>query len=295
MPTWASSVSASRFTEVHDTEPERDIKPTNGLDRHEGPSPEQENGSPPYQVFMLALCIYVLTALAFEAVLKPDEQTRRLLAYADTALCAIFLADFGWSLYSAKNRLRYLLTWGWVDLLSSIPTLDLARWGRAARAARLIRLLRGIRATKTLVDVALQKRAQSAIVAAALVSLLLVLAASISILQMESAPESNIKTAEDALWWAITTITTVGYGDRYPTTSEGRVVGAALMVAGVGLFGMLSGFLASWFVQPEVAHEEGEITALRSEVSRLSGLVETLVRRDTESASRKHNSKRDRD
>ena len=140
-------------------------------------------------VFMLALCIYVLAALAVEAVLKPDEQTRRLLAYADTALCVVFLADFGWSLYRAENRTRYFLTWGWVDLLSSIPTLDLARWGRAARAARLIRLLRGIRATRTLVDVALQKRAQSAIVAAALVSLLLLLAASISILQMETAPD----------------------------------------------------------------------------------------------------------
>ena len=122
--------------------------------------------------------------------------------------------------------------------------------------------------------------------AAALVSLLLLLAASISILQMETAPESNIKSAEDALWWAVTTITTVGYGDRYPTTTEGRVVGGVLMVAGVGLFGMLSGFLASWFVQPEVEHEENEIAALRLEVGRLSGLVETLVRRDAVIASR---------
>jgi len=267
--------------------PEAELSAVVPADRKDSSS-NQQNGSPQYQVFMLALCIYVLAALAVEAVLKPDEQTRRLLAYADTALCVVFLADFGWSLYRAENRTRYFLTWGWVDLLSSIPTLDLARWGRAARAARLIRLLRGIRATRTLVDVALQKRAQSAIVAAALVSLLLLLAASISILQMETAPESNIKSAEDALWWAITTITTVGYGDRYPTTTEGRVVGGVLMVAGVGLFGMLSGFLASWFVQPEVEHEENEIAALRLEVGRLSGLVETLVRRDAVIASREH-------
>jgi voltage-gated potassium channel len=272
---------------MYDDEPARDFKPTHRIERQGAAPPKHEHGSPPYQVFMLALCIYVLAALAFEAVLKLDDQTRQILAYADTGLCAVFLADFGWSLYRAENRLRYLLTWGWVDLLSSIPTLDLARWGRAARAARLIRLLRGIRATKTLVDVALQKRAQSAIVAASLVSLLLVLGASIAILQMETAPESNIKSADDALWWAVTTITTVGYGDRYPTTSEGRVVGAALMVAGVGLFGMLSGFLASWFVQPEVTQEVGEIAALRSEVTRLSALVETFVRRDAQIATAK--------
>ena len=240
----------------------------------------RQTESAPYQVFMLALCIYVLAALGVEAVLQPDDQTRRLLTYADTALCAVFLADFAWSLYRAENRVRYFLTWGWVDLLSSIPTFDLARWGRAARAARLIRLLRGVRATRTLLSVAIERRAQSALVAAALVSLLLVLGARISILQVETAPESNIKSAEDALWWAITTITTVGYGDRYPTTIEGRVVGGGLMVAGVGLFGMLSGFLASWFVKPDVQHEETELVALRSEVARLSGLVEQLLQRE---------------
>ena len=61
----------------------------------------------------------------------------------------------------------------------------------------------------------------------------------------------NIKTAEDALWWAMTTITTVGYGDRYPTTTEGRRVAAGLMAVGVGLFGTLSGVAASWFTQPD--------------------------------------------
>jgi voltage-gated potassium channel len=248
-------------------------------DMEDSPTRDGKHESPPYQVFMLALCVYVLAALGIEAVLKPDDQTRRLLTYADTGLCAVFLADFAWSLYRAENRLRYFLTWGWLDLLSSIPTFDLARWGRAARAARLIRVLRGVRATRTLLSVAIERRAQSALVAAALVSLLLVLGASLSILQVENAPESNIKSAEDALWWAVTTITTVGYGDRYPTTTEGRIVGGALMLAGVGLFGMLSGFLASWFVQPDVQHEGSEIAALRTEVARLSDLVEATLQR----------------
>ena len=61
----------------------------------------------------------------------------------------------------------------------------------------------------------------------------------------------HITTAEDALWWAMTTITTVGYGDRYPTTTEGRLVAVGLMAVGVGLFGTLSGLAASWFTQPE--------------------------------------------
>lgn len=62
---------------------------------------------------------------------------------------------------------------------------------------------------------------------------------------METAPESNIKTAEDAIWWAFVTITTVGYGDRFPVTTEGRIIAALLMTAGVGLFGTFTGFIAS--------------------------------------------------
>jgi len=58
-------------------------------------------------------------------------------------------------------------------------------------------------------------------------------------------PRANIKTAEDAVWWSVSTITTVGYGDVYPTTTEGRCLAMLLMVCGVGMFGLLSGVVAS--------------------------------------------------
>lgn len=62
-------------------------------------------------------------------------------------------------------------------------------------------------------------------------------------------PEANIQSYPDALWWAGTTITTVGYGDRYPTTGSGRVVGFGLMLGGIALLGVLTAALASWFVE----------------------------------------------
>lgn len=71
---------------------------------------------------------------------------------------------------------------------------------------------------------------------------------SISLLQVEHDANSNIKTAEDAIWWAFVTITTVGYGDKYPVTTEGRIIAAFLMVTGVGLFGTFTGYMTSWFV-----------------------------------------------
>ena len=76
---------------------------------------------------------------------------------------------------------------------------------------------------------------------------------SIAVLHFETDPESNIRTAEDALWWAFATITTVGYGDCYPVTWEGRLIATILMCAGVGLFGTFSAFLAAWFIGSEPA------------------------------------------
>jgi voltage-gated potassium channel len=81
--------------------------------------------------------------------------------------------------------------------------------------------------------------------------------ASISILHFEhDLPAANIHTPDDALWWSLSTITTVGYGDRYPVSAEGRAVGALLMIAGVGLFATLSGVIAAWFLSPRTDREE---------------------------------------
>ena len=80
-------------------------------------------------------------------------------------------------------------------------------------------------------------------------SALLVLTAGLAVLDAEqNAPGSNITNIGDALWWAFATITTVGYGDYYPVTILGRMIAAALMVAGVAMLRTVTATLASWFV-----------------------------------------------
>ncbi len=234
--------------------------------------PRDRPASTGYQLFMLVLCLYALAALAAQSAVKLAPETRGILDYADYAVCAMFLCDFLISLWQAPDRRRYLLTWGWVDLLSSIPTVDAARWGRAARVLRIFRVLRGLRATKILASLLMRRRAQNTALAGGLLALLLVIFCSIAMLHFEAEPESNIKSAEDAVWWAFATITTVGYGDRYPVTSEGRFVAAILMCAGVALFGTFSGFLAAWFIGPQDPEESGvreELTAIRQELAEL--------------------------
>jgi voltage-gated potassium channel len=229
-------------------------------------------GSPrsqPYQIFVLALCILALAALAVDKVVTLDPAAKQILSYADAAICLLFLVDFAVSLCRAKHKVRYMYTWGWIDLLSCIPNVQFLRWGRVARILRVLRVLRGVRATKVLSQVILDRRAEGAFLAASLLCLLFVAFGSIAVLEFEHVPEANIKNAQDAVWWAFVTITTVGYGDRYPVTSEGRLVGALLMTAGVGLFGTFAGFVAAWFLAPARRREENAVAELREEIRQL--------------------------
>ena len=230
---------------------------------------------------MLILCLYALAALAIETAIHLEPGTRAILDYADYAVCGLFFLDFLVSLWRAPDRWRYFISWGWLDLLSSVPTVDVVRWGRAARVVRVFRVLRGLRATKIAAGLVLQRRAENTFLAASLVALLLIVFCSIAALHFEVDPESNIKTGEDAIWWAFATITIVGYGDRYPVTSEGRFVAAILMTAGVGLFGTFSGFLAAWFIGAGAAEEPNtgaEISALRIEIAALRKMLEQVNR-----------------
>jgi voltage-gated potassium channel len=74
--------------------------------------------------------------------------------------------------------------------------------------------------------------------------------AALAVLEAErNAPDASITTFGEAVWWTITTISTVGYGDRYPVTVEGRMIAATLMVAGIALLGVVTASIAAWFVE----------------------------------------------
>ncbi|MFL6203043.1 MAG: ion transporter [Thermoanaerobaculia bacterium] len=232
----------------------------------------------PYLVFMLVLSTYAIGALALTTFFEVTPATHSVLAYGDTAICGLFFIDFLITLGRSSNRPKYLLTWGWLDLLSSIPAASALRWGRAARIIRILRVLRGIKATKILSEFILYRRAQSVFLAAFLVSLLLIVFSATAILQFEISPEANIRTPEDAVWWAIVTVTTVGYGDKFPLSSEGRLVAAFLMTAGIALFGTFSGLVAAWFLDStgRRSAELDAIQALHQQVTELREEVRLL-------------------
>ncbi len=238
-----------------------------------------------YELFMLGLCVYVLAALLIEACVDLNEGTAAILSYADTAVCVIFLVDFFVKLATAPSKIGYL-KWGWIDFLSSIPTIEILRVGRLARILRIIRVLRGLRATRAIATQLVQRRAESAFSTAALLAILLIVASSVMMLHIESSPESNITNAEQALWWSFVTITTVGYGDTYPVTSAGRLVAAVLMISGVGLFGTFTGFMATWFIQPGEEAQEDELSLIRERLTRIEALLSASDGRSTDRHTR---------
>ena len=109
----------------------------------------------------------------------------------------------------------------------------------------------------------------------------MLLVGSISIAYIEAGVEgANIKSGSDAFWWAFVTITTVGYGDRFPVTDWGRFVGMITMAVGIGIFGVLTSFLSATFMAPPKPQEGAlpeptmrdladELSALRREVAEL--------------------------
>jgi voltage-gated potassium channel len=117
--------------------------------------------------------------------------------------------------------------------------------------------------------------------------------ASLAVLDAErDVPDASITTFGDAVWWTLTTISTVGYGDRYPVTFEGRVVAATLMVAGIALLGVVTASIASWFVEnlrraseqvEEEVEEAGERTSAQlarvlAELRAISARLDELER-----------------
>jgi voltage-gated potassium channel len=185
----------------------------------------------------------------------------------DNGICLVFLVDFSIRFAGADNRLAFM-KWGWIDLVSSIPNLDMFRWGRLVSVARVIRLLRVVRSVRVIGQVFLARKARSALALVALLGIVLISFSSILILEFETSADANIRHASDALWWSLTTITTVGYGDHYPVTNAGRVVGAILMTFGIALFGVFTAAVGSLLMTGSGANNR-QIDALASGIRQL--------------------------
>jgi voltage-gated potassium channel len=193
---------------------------------------------------ILILSFYVLISLVVTTFFSVTPEIQKILSQIDNFICIVFLIEFFYRFFKAPSKLQFL-KWGWIDLISSIPFIDFLRVGRVLRLLRLLRILRAFKSIKHIVEHVYKDKSKGLLSTVGVIAFLMVLFSSVTILQVETAPNSNIKTAEDALWWSYSTLTTVGYGDKYPVTTEGRILAAILMTTGVGLCGTFAGYIAS--------------------------------------------------
>ena len=199
----------------------------------------------------IVLSIYVIVVFAIDEFVKLPIQISGLLTYIDDFICCVFLFDFFYRLYLAENKWKFL-QWGWIDLISSIPAFPIMRIGRIFRLFRLLRIFRSV---KTLIIYVFKNRIKGALKASMTIAVLIVICSSIGILMVEHDPESNIKTAFDALYWSLTSLVT-GYSGKFPVTVEGKMIGLVLMFTGIGLIGTFTAYVASWFIEEDLKENE---------------------------------------
>jgi voltage-gated potassium channel len=208
---------------------------------------QKENSITFLDLVIVILSLYVLFALIIDTYFRLPTELSKLLLFIDNIICIVFLFEFSYRFIKAPSKLMFL-KWGWIDLVSSIPAFEFLRYGRLIRLFRILRILRAFRSLKHLSRHIFKNKVKGTFASVSLIAFLMIIFGSIAILQVEHDPNSNIKSAEDAIWWAFVTITTVGYGDKFPVTTEGRIIAGFLMITGVGLFGTFTGFIASWFL-----------------------------------------------
>ena len=203
-----------------------------------------------------------------------DPQLNKVIWVMNVLLSAIFLVDFTYRLFTAESKSAYFFRqFGWADLLASLP-FEQAKILRIFRLVRVFRLLRDY-GVKNITDSLIKDRAGSALYTLLLMGILVLEFGSLEMLHIEQhAPGANITTASDAVWYVIVTISTVGYGDRYPVTNNGRFFGALIIIIGVGIFGTFTGYLANVFLSPKKAAAAKEADGdVRAKVSQLQALM----------------------
>ncbi|MCL1065906.1 potassium channel family protein [Shewanella olleyana] len=206
------------------------------------------NGPSPFDLAMMVLSLFSVIVVLILAFSHVDTETRRLLLFIDLSICIIFMARFFYGLFKATNK-KFYLRHHWIDFVASIPAIEALR---IARVFQILRVIRLITVSRTLIIPLLKQRKQTTLASLLLALVFILTTASIIILLVESGVEgANIETAEQAIWWTLVTISTVGYGDYYPVSTIGHVIGAIVIMSGVSFFGVISGYMASVFVAPD--------------------------------------------
>ncbi|WP_108252546.1 potassium channel family protein [Planctomonas deserti] len=214
---------------------------------------------------LTAAAALFLVAYAWQVIIEPGGRSLLVTDLAMWVIWGLFLLDYAMNLVLAPDRRR----WFWRHLHELLVVVL-----PVFRPLRLLRLVSVLR----VFDRAQEDLLRGRIVIYAIgSSVLLVVVSGLAMLDLErTVPGASITTIGDALWWAVVTITTVGYGDLAPVTVGGRFIAIGVMVGGIALLGTITASLASWFLERVSADDDQTRADARVNVERLSAEIAEL-------------------
>ncbi|WP_432454518.1 MULTISPECIES: potassium channel family protein [unclassified Agarivorans] len=205
-----------------------------------------------FDLVMMLLSIIAIGIVSSLYFYPSDSQLHALLVTLDTLICCVFITHFFSRMLRSHTPMHYL-SHHWIDLFASIPLIEPLRFLRFIHAVKLIK---AISVQQHLLKRLKHRRVEATLAAILLVLLIIVLLGSIGILIAEGSESGGqIHSSGEALWWAIVTISTVGYGDFVPVTDAGRVIASVMILTGVGFFGAISGLMSAMLLRDETAKE----------------------------------------
>jgi voltage-gated potassium channel len=216
-----------------------------------------------YIIVVLILTLFSLAVMGVQFLLPEGTETWQLVNFYNNLTCVFFLIDFAMHMIAEPVKRDYFIGQrGYFDLLGSVPSFGFSQYTAILRLFRLSRLFRLRRFMNPenrnlLKNEILNNRGSYAALITVILAMLVISTASIFVLFFESkSPDANITTSGDSIWWAAVTITTVGYGDKFPVTLGGRLTAVFVMFSGVGIIGALASILASFLIPPPKKTEE---------------------------------------
>ncbi|MEM1082031.1 MAG: ion transporter [Pseudomonadota bacterium] len=199
-----------------------------------------------------ALIVFSAVCFALETLPNVRPTTLQFLHYSEVLVVAVFTIEYLYRIFSAPSKRRFIFSfYGLVDLIAILPfylatALDL-RSLRLLRLLRVLRLLKLARYHKAFNRLARAIRlAREELVIFSLATLVFIYLAAVGIYYFEHPVQPEVyRSVFDSLWWAVTSLTTVGYGDMYPVTVGGRIFTFLVLMLGLGLVAMPAGIIAS--------------------------------------------------
>ena len=213
-----------------------------------------------FNIFFSILIIFDLVLITLTLISQvPDDLYYGIVAF-DTILCIILLAEFFMRFFDSDNKKLFLLK-NWTELIAAIPfdflmlpfVLNLARFPKLMKVLKFIKVIALFSQFFETLDIFLKKTHLDEILG---FSLLVVLASTLALYLFDP----SINSLFDSLWFVLSTMTTVGYGDIMPQSGAGRIIGLLILIVGVLVFSTITGAMASYFARRVLMNEEFNIT-----------------------------------